>query len=339
MDKDPEQKLVIYWNTKKLISLICAILIVPTLIVFLFSLTLKTTVINPAFYKSNLKKADTYDRLVSEGVPSLIMDSDVGKGVVTSPIAKSIVVYVLQKSIDPAWIESLVNATIDQVVKIFSTYSPAAPKVNLDLKNGELYLSRVSEGLLILQQLVPSCSDQSQIANCQKMSVNLDQIKSQIGKIQTKIDAINLSSVDIGKQIYQANSFIISLQKFVREVNNFFYGSLVILLALILAIIGLEYRKLSAMFKFISLPLVIGSIAGFLIIWPIKAISSAGSNSLNLDLPDAMNSIIADVIQANVDGIFQKFGLIAGIVLGIFVIVYVGVLILEKTNSKLFSKK
>jgi len=49
MPKEDEQKVVIYWSTKKTVSLICAVLLVPVFIIFVFATTLKTTILNSDF--------------------------------------------------------------------------------------------------------------------------------------------------------------------------------------------------------------------------------------------------------------------------------------------------
>lgn len=328
MQHQSEQKLVIYWSGKKIVALICAILLVPTIMVFIFSLTLKRTVINPEYYKSNFKKADVANRLINEGIPALILDQSISQKKLKDAFAKDLIILVIQKSIDPAWINTLLDKTVDEIVVFFKDAEKAGGKIEINLADTSKLIDKVSAGLMILEQTVPSCNTAGSTIDCSK--INFDSIKAEITKTRTAVDDINIGVVNIQDQVSQVNSYFVAIQTIVREINTAFYLSLAFLIFFCLLIIGLEYKNIPFLGKIVTLPLAIGSFLSLIIIWLTKPVSLGSLGLINFNLPEAMNNIIADVIKINIAGIYNKYALISGIVLTICILAYVTVLILEK---------
>lgn len=345
MPEDSEKKLVIYWDIKRILSIICALLIIPTLIVFLFSFTLKRTVINPNFYKATLKKADVYNRLIQDGIPALVLELNTDNDAINNSIAKDLIVYVLQKSIDPAWVESLVNKTIDQTVVFYSSFSRGEKEINLDLKKTNLFLNKVSDNLVLLEKFIPTCSElqsgegSSFAIDCQKMDVNPDEVKTEVNKIRAKISEVNLGVVNIEKNLSQVNASFALIEKVIYKVNTYLYVSLVLLFLLIVAIVILEFRNLSAMLKLIFMPLIIGSLLGLFIFWLLKISTIGNFDLLSFDLPAVMEEIVSDFLKASIAGIFHYFEIITGIILGISLVVYIGLLVLQRTKIKFLGRR
>jgi len=213
-----DKKIIIYWSWQKTVSIICACLIVPLLLVFLFSLTLKTTIINPEFYKKNLEKNNTYDRLIHDGIPSLVLESNISDNQFSDILSKDIIIYVVQKSIDPLWIQNLTNSLIDQIATYFAATHDSGKKIELDLSQSSDFLYKVSNGLTLVSQLVPNCTN-STVALGSCKNVNTDEIKNDILKIQTKIDQANLGVIDIQNYVTNANSFILNIQNIIQNMD------------------------------------------------------------------------------------------------------------------------
>ena len=125
--EEGDKKIVFYWSAKKTASLIYSIIIVPVFAIFLFSLVLKTTIINPNYYKANLKKVDAYNRLIQDGIPSLLLQSKTANN--DAGYSKDLMVFVIREAVDPVWLENLTNKIIDQTVAFFPP--PAKPGENL----------------------------------------------------------------------------------------------------------------------------------------------------------------------------------------------------------------
>jgi len=221
---------------------------------------------------------------------------------------------------------------------LFSSDRKAGGKLDLNLAEAKNFLTKVNNGLLILEQLVPSCAqaNSSNSLICKNQQTNLDQIKNDIEKTRGTINQINLGVIDLAPQITQANSYLGAIQKIVNNINIYFWSSLIILLALIIAIILLQLNNLPLMAKFISVPLIVSSAVGLVIVGITQSFVPSNFALGNTNLTPEMNSIISDLLKADVLGVFHRLEIIAAIVLAIFLIKYIIVWILEKRNFKFF---
>lgn len=341
MAEKGQQKIVIYWNTKRTIALICSILIVPIISVLILSLTLKTSVINPEFYKANLKKVDTYNRLIDEVVPAVILNLSSDRDAINSSITKDLLVVIIQKSIDPAWIEGLTNKIIDQIVLVFSKISDQSQVVDLNLRDSQVFLQKLSNSLIFLESVIPNCSSQPAEAKILCGSDNnLDEIKEEIHELVGRLNNINLGVIDITEQVSEANAYILSLKNFIAHVNTFFYVSLAIFLLLVLTIVLLCWDNLPLMIKSVALPIILSTFFGMVFVLIVKSFVLVSLPTVQFNfLPKAAVTLINDIIRANIEGIFNRYEVIAGIFLGFFVLLYALVLILEKTGFKFFGLK
>ena len=335
--EEGEKKIVIYWGIKKTISLICAVLIIPVFIVFLFSLTLKTTVINPDFYKANLKKTDTYNRLIQDGIPSLILkDSDQ-----SNEFSKELIVFIIRKAINPLWVENLSGVIIDKTINFLSSEHETLNKVDINLSEVKKFQTKVSDGLIILSQLVPSCSQAQEGATssiCKTSGTNLNLVKKDIDNTRETVNKINLTTINIESGVSQANSYLGIIHKLISNINAYFWASLIVLFALFATIIVLQINNIPMMAKFISWPLIAGSLFGLLVALVTQSFSPKDFDLVNLNLTTEMLSIIADFIKTNTFGVLHRMEIVSAVVLGIFIIKLCAVRVLEKRNFKFFGR-
>jgi hypothetical protein len=325
--KNPDQKIVIYWSWQKTVSIICALFIIPTILVLIFSATLKHTIINPNFYKKSLDKNNTYDRLIRDGIPSLILESSITDNQFSDTLSKDIIIYVVQKSVDPAWLQSIANSAIDQTAKYFAASHDKGGKIELDLSQSREFLYKVSTGLTLVNQFVPNCTEGTVGATCK--NINTDEIKTNISQIQKQIDQVNLGVIDIQSYVANANSFITAIQNIIQNINVYFWVSLFILLILILVIVVLQLSDWIFAVKTVSLPMVIGSLGGLLFIWLMQPLIIGNLELLHFDLPTQMETIIIDLLKTNMFGVFHTYEWIAGSILIIFIAIYAAITILE----------
>lgn len=315
--KNSDQKIVIYWSWQKTVSIICALLIIPVLLVFLFSMTLKTTIINREFYKKNLDKNNTYARLINDGIPSMILESKISDNGFSDTLSKSIIVYVVQKSIDPEWLKSITDGLIDQTANYFAASRGYGKDITLDLSSSTDFLNKVSSGLALAAQVIPD-------------NANTEVIKNNIAQIQTQVNNISLGVIDIQNYVTTANSFIATIQNVIQNINLYFWISLILLIILISIIAILRFSDLKFALKTISLPMIVGSTGGLLFIWMLEPLTFSNLNLLNFNLTAEMNSIIIDLLKTNMLGVFHRYEWIAGVILLVFAIIYITTIILEK---------
>ena len=328
-----DQKIVIYWSWKKTISLIAAILLIPAILIWIFAFVLKTTTINPGYYKSVLMKANTYDRLIKDGIPSLIVGSTVSQDAATDILSKELIVFVIQKSVDPIWVQNLTEKVIDQIVVFLGSDNTTGKKIEVNLADAETFLDKTNDGLILLNQMIPSCNENDTgsnllsamatgTVNCKDMNVNPDEVKKDIVVTQEKISDFKLGMVNLEKDVTQVNDVIVFIQKFVKNVNSYFWWSMTISLALILLIIILNLTDWLAASKFISVPLLLASVFSFGIILVLNPIASVDYTNLALNLPYEMNAIVADVLKYQTLGIFHRLEITTGIILAVALIIY-----------------
>lgn len=331
--KNGEQKLVIYWDSKRIISWIAAILLVPTFLIFLFSVSLKTTVSNSDYYKNKFQQADVYNRLIKEGIPSIITESEIFDQAVKNPFVKYLIVYTIQESIDPLWLETITNRLIENIIGFFSKPSQS---ITLDLQDSDKFLSRVDDGLAIVGEMIPACQPTTNLLNlpstCQGSNANLDQIKTDISKARTELNQINLQSLSIGKEVNKSFAFIGGIHDFIRNIKTAMWVSLFILIVLMAVIIITQFRNLSGLAKTLTIPLIVASIIGLIIGWLMKLPVESSLKLLDFGLPPALQVIIIDALKATILGIFSRIFLIAWVVIGISGLFYLLVVLNQKYN-------
>lgn len=323
---DQNQKIVIYWNLKKTLSLICALLLVPAALFFIFTFVFKTTIISPKFYKDNLQKADVYNQLIQDGVPSLILESKISEDNFIDTFSKEMMIFVVRRAIDPAWIKTISEGVIDKIANYFAAPRGTMDKIDIDLKTANQFLVKASAGLTVLDQVLPACE------NCAEIRKNIE-------ATQEKINNINLGVVNIEKEVAESNTIINFIRKFARNIKVDFWVSLAALLILILLIVLLELKNLPTMLKFISWPLIFTSFFSLLGVWLMTPLSVNGLSLLHFDLPAEMETIIIDFIRVNVLGIIHRAEIISAVIFIFFLLLVTLVFILEKRNFKFFGKR
>lgn len=320
------QKIVIYWNFKKTLSLICALLLVPAVLFFIFTFVFKITIISPQFYKDNLQKADVYNRLIQDGVPSLILESKISEDNFIDTFSKEMIIFVVRRAIDPAWIKTISEGVIDKIAVYFAAPKGTMGKIDVDLKSANQFLVKASAGLTVLDQVLPACE-------------NCAEIRKNIAATQEKIAKINLGVVNIEKEVADSNAVVNFVRKFAKNIKVDFWVSLAAVLVLILLIVLLELKNLPTMLKFISWPLIFGSFFGLIGTWLMTPFSVNGLSLLRFDLPAEMETIVVDFIRVNVLGIIHRAEIISAIIFVFFLLLVTVVFILEKRNFKFFGRR
>ena len=340
-----EQKVIIYWSWKKTVVLVCALLIIPFFLIFSYTLSLKKTLLNREYYKENLRSVDTYNRLVTEGIPSIILEMQISDNALTDSLAKQVSIWIIQKTVDPIWVQDQTEKLVDKTADYLADPSK---NITLDLSGSKDFLNKTSSALFLAENFVPSCEQaQTQastsklglLANanldCSKMKTNLDDIKSDLEGTRQKINTMKLGVINLDSYIGDANSYISSIRGYSHNIRFYFWFSLIALIILVAAIVLLGIGDIYFMLESVFLPLAIASLLALgvgLLGQKITPTSYIGPRMATL--PDELKSIINDFMQTSILGIHKQLAVFSGILLCIFIVIYIVILILKRKNFK-----
>jgi len=324
--KDQEENIVIRWSLKKTITLIAGIFFIPTLVVFFVSLTLHQTVLSPSYYKDSFKRIDAYNRMVNQGIPSLILKTKLSDDAITDTVAKDISTLVLQKVIDPSWVEGATDTFIDSTIG-FLTKKNQEITVNFSEARG--YLTSASNSLLVITGLIPTCDQIPAKVNigrtaapvdlsflCANKEINLDRIKKNLETIRRDLNAVNLEAVQFDEVVSLINTDLMAVRTFAKDIRVYLVDSIIVLAILVLAIVFLHRRRINTIIFSLSLFTGIGSgIALFLGFLGNQITPKTMSQSREIILSPSIRTIINDFLNVSISGIFSRLELYAGVAL------------------------
>lgn len=325
-----EKKIVIYWSLKKTATLICGIVFIPVFLVFLFSLTLKNTIVNPQYYKDNLKKIDAYNRIVNQGIPSLILEMHISDNKLTDSLAKELTVFLIQKFVDPVLIEEISETFVDKTIAFFQKPNQ---EINLDLNKYEGKLNKLSNGLMVLEEIIPEST-----ASASKMATNLGEVKKDLGGIRLAIDKIDLGMVRADQTVKNINSFTQIIHKFMIYINVWLWVSLAAMIILIGVVAFLQWKNLALIIKLISCFAGVGAFLSLVIAFITDKFVPKSLGNLDIILSTSIRDIINDFLKITISGIFQRMETYAAVILLISVVVFASVLILERKGIRFFKR-
>lgn len=338
--KKDDDEVVIHVHYKTILSVIFAFLLAISLIASIFFYNLKTTVANPEFYKSNLSKANIYGRLIDEGIPALITDYKISDDLTTNLLAKDAMIYIIKRSVPPIWVQSQVETIVDKIAEMFSK-PRSNPNIVIKLDSMSVYLSQISDGINILEQIIPSCAQSQtnsetakQLLNisidCKSMSVNLDQIKSTLGTSRKQINDLKNLDLNLSQEIKQGVENINQLRQVIKDITLYTWISLVILIISVIFLIVMQYKHIYSLIKYLSLPVFIGSIVVLVssLIMQSSIIGEIGSN-LNFNLPVEMQSIVTDFAKTMAISFFYQMKIVSLILLILSLLGFSSAIILE----------
>jgi len=333
------KKIVIYWNVRKTIALICGLLFVPVFIVFIFSLTLKTTIANPQYYKDNLKSIDAYNRIVNKGIPSLILEMHVSDNKLTDSLAKELTVFLIQKFVDPVFIEDISETFIDKTIAFFQK---SDQEINLDLSNYQKHLEKLSNGLLVLEEIIPDSTMTTETsdstASASKIVTNLGEVKKDLGGIRLAIDKIDLGMVRADQTVKKINGFIQIIHKFMVYINVWLWACLAAMIILIGAIAFLQWKNLALIIKLVSFFTGIAAFLSLVIAFITDKLVPKSLGNQNILLSASIRGIIDDFLKITISGIFERLETYSAVILVISVAVFGSVLVVERKGIRFFKR-
>ncbi len=338
-EKD-DKKIVIYWNWKKIVNWILLIILVPVFAIFLISLTLKNTVANPNFYKENLTEANAYERLVNEAIPAIIMDSTLSEAQTTNFLAQQGIIFVIQKAISPNWVKEKADVLVDKIASFFSK-PEQEPSVLIKMDDFSSNLKTINDGLILLNELVPTCEEAKSIdtednkllnvsIDCDSMNINLDQIKTDISSIQSQINNISTKDIKIANQLKSVLDEINIFKNYFINLTVSFWTSLIISIVIIIILIFINLKTLFHTIHSITLSLGIGA-AGILVYSLIERslINSDLTKDLDLKITYSLKLIVTDIAKISIDNLFNYLIALSLITIAILIIINILTYILK----------
>lgn len=340
-----DEKIVLYGHYRTIFSVIFAIIAGVSLVAFLFLYTMKTTVANPEFYKSTLKKADVYNRLINEGIPSVIANTTISQDVLTNLVAQKTIIYIVKQAVPADWVEQQVDTIIDKISEVFSN-PHSTPDTVIKLESMSTYLSQISDGVLLLEQVIPSCA-QSQNMNaqtnqllgvsidCKSMNVNLDQIKESLKTASAKINQLKTVSVDIGQEIQNGVEGINAIQQRIQNLKNYIWITFIIFLLAVLFLAWMQFKKPLSLAKYLAWIIFSTSILALItaFIQETSILNNINGN-LSFNLPAEMSSIITDFAKTAVIAFFYQIKLVSAILFGVSLVTLIITTIIGKREDR-----
>ncbi|MFH1781482.1 MAG: hypothetical protein ABH835_02610 [Patescibacteria group bacterium] len=328
-------------NLKKVISYLLVIFLVPAFVMLAFFSTLSATVFNPDFHKNNLVEANTYVRLINDGVPSIVLNVKSENDDIYDYLIRRGVIYLFQQFVTPEWLESKANLGIDQIYTFISTPGSPDEYLNKIETFRTQYLLNASKQISIIQTSIPICEDQNNAlklfmpnVDCTSMNHTLDEIRNELGDIQVRVAKIEVQLNEASLQLEKYIKIIFALKNFVSNLTTYIWINSVLCLLAMLVLGLLQFKNIASMLKWVATPFLIASILILIKGYVLDKILALYINSLTLNITPEMDSIIYDVLNltnTNIWAFMKTFGWIAfGLSLAMLVAGYV----IERVNWK-----
>lgn len=338
-----DKKLVIYWNKKTILNWILLIILTPIFATFLITATMENTIAKADFYKQNLNEIDAYNRLINDGIPSLITDATITDNEATNFLAKQAIIFVIQKTVSPNWVQSEVNNILDKTAQFFSEPVKDEPNISVKLENFDANITSISDGLAVLNQFIPSCEDAKNMQesdtanilnlplNCESMNTNLDDIKAEITTAQAKINTLSLKDIELTTSIQKVFDKINLIKNYIVALSAAMWISLALSILIVIILLLINRKTIPSIIRSTSLSLAISSFLVLVYATIEKSlINPQIANSIDLKISYTFKLLITDIAKVNIDNFFNYLITLSLIVFIIMIIINLVTYILKK---------
>lgn len=326
---------------RKFLSWLVAIL----LALFFITTVLFGTVSHIAFhselYKKSLVQSDFYNRLINDGVPSMIMETQSTDADLTDRLVRQGIVFIFQKLVPPDWVQQQTETIIDNTFSYLKTTdtSKESQVKNLLGKFDSQLVDNFDAQLGIIEMSIPTCE---QVAlptlfpgvNCEEMDQTLNNIKTEISTGRQQLNEITPELLETNAEIQRDIDILINLKKSIHDLPYYFAGSLIILALLSLGIIFLKRKDIPGLLKWLSLPYFISAAITLIAAGIMKHLSLNYIARLNLETTSEMETILTDLMNTVVKNLFLYPAKIGWAALIISAVVFAAGMLLEKIDLK-----
>jgi len=313
--KDGE--IIIHWSLRKTLTAVCGLFFIPALVLFLVSLTFRQTVINPAYYKTNFRNIDAYNRMINQGIPSLILKTHISNNPLTDTVAKDVATLLFQKFVDPSWLEEATNRFIDATINYLTDKTT---EIELNLSDAREYLNRASSGLFVVREFIPTCEkikDDKQLSVlCTDKMINPDEVIQDIDGIRREIEAINLKTIQFDEVVSLINADVNAIRTFAKNVHIYLAVSLIVIILSVVGVIALQWRNLMITIRSLTFFTGAGSLLTFLLgLVTHQFVPKTIGQAKEIILSPSIRAIIQDFIHVSISGVFERLELYACVVM------------------------
>ena len=326
-------------NLIKVLSVIFVVLLIPTFIGLVGLSTLKATIFNADFQKQNLVEANAYERVIDDGVPSIIMSVKSEDDNIYSYLVRQGVILAWKKFVTPEWLQQQTEVGIDRGMAYM--YTPGNPDEILNyidtFRNN--ILPNASRYLHMAETSIPTCEDPNNLLktifpnlDCTSMDNTLDTVRTEIAAISKQVDQVEVQVNEISIQAEQYIKLFFALRGFLSNLIAYLWIASMLCALFIAAIVLLQFRNIATMLKWLSTPFLIASI---LILIPAYAVGSAVNvaiQSIVLNITPALNSIITSIIDIMATNTFQFIKCFGWWTFGVSLAVLIAGYIVERIN-------
>ena len=286
---------------KKGLSTIIVTLLVPVFLSLLFFSTLEATLFNADYYKQSFVEADTYNRLVSDGVPSIILKTENQNDDFFDFIIRKSTIYVFQKLVTPEWLQNETEVLVDDAMVYMSTPGDSTKIINfLDTFRDE-YVVNASSTLAMLENSLPTCEENLIIAffpevDCSEVNKSIDEVRAELKASRADVEEMETQLVTLTNDVERYVKIFYALRTFIHDVPMYKWGSLGIMTFLLLLLCLIRFRNVASLLKWASVPFMIASLLMLFVNFIARRIADIYFNSLVLSTTFEMEQIIRDLI-------------------------------------------
>lgn len=310
---------------RKFLAVILIIVATLLIIVNVLVYGLKTTLLNPLYLESNLVQNHIYENIIDTALP-LVANSLTQEGQIDKQVNIDDLVFIVQKSISPLWLEDQFNTTFNE----FNNYIIGKSNnidIVIDLKDLKTSLT---DGFSQFTQKgiesLPTCTDEQMTKldennrqlNCLPEGFSKDEITKSTKEMFSSGKSDNMFSQFPDE--YNLGDLLMQSQGPTLQTARTFYGYLKLGLLLlttinliILTLIGLLiWKPANSLIKWVSSAIIIPSI---LLLIP-SAFGYLASNivspNLGFNLPGEFNDIISSLVVNLIKPLDIKIIIISG---------------------------
>lgn len=323
------------------LSWVLAILIVIFLGFTLLFWSLSTTAFSDNFYKKSFSQADFYNRMVQDGVPSIILETDTENDNLMDTLMRQGIVFIFQKLVTPDWLQQETEGVIDKTfsyLKSKDTTQESQIKDFLGQFNQET-VSDIDNQVTVILNSIPTC-EQVMLPtlfpgiNCEEMNNTLNQIKTEIKTGQEELQDITPELLATNARIQQDIDYLIEFKNFFKNVPLYFGLALILLGLVTLALAFLRHKNVPSMLKWLSVPYFIVSVLLLLKVEILKYLVIKYIGNLQIDTTVEMKSILIDVMNTTVVNLFLPLQKVGWLILILSVLLFIVAIILDRIDIK-----
>lgn len=329
----------------KAVSVVLVVVLVPAFIALACLSTFRATVFNPEFHKQNLLEVNAYQRLVDDGIPSVILDFKSEHDNIYSYLVRQGLAFAVKQFLPPEWLQTQAEMGIDRGMAYL--YAPGDPDEILNYIQAfrSQVLPNAGRVFSLLETGIPRCEEEGNIiktlwpeADCARVNKTLDQVRDEVSAISAQVDEVEARADDLAARAETYVRYLYALRSFVSSLVTYIWIASLLCGLLMLGLLLLHLKRPASMLKWLATPFAVASVLILIPAYGVGAAFRTVIQSLVLNITPAMDSIIRAFLQTTAENAFAFLKLFGWITLGASVIALVAGYVIERVNWKTFNR-